>query len=56
MKKSILNLGKNLNKTEQQQINGGLEFPRKPDYCDEQTEISREDCLCYNFGICQNNN
>jgi len=56
MKKSILNLGKTLNKIEQQQINGGLEDLRRPDFCDDQTEISREDCLCYYFGICSNNN
>ena len=30
MKKQILNLGKNLNKTEQKLINGGYEMP----YCD----------------------
>ncbi|WP_167455910.1 hypothetical protein [Tenacibaculum singaporense] len=55
MKKSILNLGKNLNKTEQKLINGG-DSRRDPDFCDEQIGMSREACLCFYFDICPNSN
>ncbi|MCF6181071.1 hypothetical protein [Lutibacter sp.] len=55
MKKQFLNLGKALSKAEQKEINGGgkqLKL-RRPDFCDEITEISRAECFCLYFGICE---
>lgn len=53
MKKTILKVGKKLSKSELKTITGGLEDFRSPDFCDEHvTEISRKECLCLYFGIC----
>ena len=53
MKKSILNLGKALNKAEQKQINGGLTELRKSDFCDKYvTEITYSKCQCTYLGNC----
>ncbi|MCF6181072.1 hypothetical protein [Lutibacter sp.] len=55
MKKQFLNLGKALSKAEQKEINGGgkqLKL-RRPDSCDEITEISRAECFCLYFSICE---
>ncbi|WP_175578734.1 hypothetical protein [Tenacibaculum aiptasiae] len=53
MKKSILNIGKTINKSTLKTITGGHpHHKREPDYCDEIVEMSRELCLCTFFGDC----
>ena len=51
MKKSILNLGSELNKEEQKKINGGL-----PPFCTSHNQCPPNQCCqsdpIYNFGYC----
>ncbi|GFD96549.1 hypothetical protein KUL156_61500 [Alteromonas sp. KUL156] len=56
MKKSILTLGKVLNKADQKQIKGGLTYPRHYDeYCDNLNETQYDpSCGCSFNSQCAN--